>query len=989
MSNSALAPTMVGRQQQLDALHGYLAQARAGQGQVVLIAGEAGVGKTRLLREFARAAAASGQVEVLTGHCYDERPAPPYGPFGELLRRLGAPAELALGDLLRLEPSAAGGHSGDPHAERRLLFHAIYQALRPAPGAARVLILEDLHWADQASQDLLLYLARATEADPVLVVGSYRSDEMHRLHPMAGLIARLSRDRRHHELRLPPLSRDELAEMLAATLGAEPPPALIAALYERTEGNPFFAEEVLGALLADGGLPPAQAGRAPVAAPALPISIRESILRRVADLDEPTRATISAAAVIGRRFDFELLLRLTGAEEPALLRSLSALVERQLIAEEPGDAEDRYSFRHELIRAALYEEMLRRERRLRHLEVLRALEQLHGAGPAADVDQLAYHALMARALPEAARYSELAGDRAARVHAYSEALGHYEAALEAGEQSFDDGQRAGLLARLGHAAYHVGEPRRAAGYWREALPIYQALGDRRSAGDLERWLGRCAWELGDADTAFAKTRAAIAALEGEGPCRELAMAYSALAHLHMLSLFESPGHAAEAVAWGERALAMGEALGDQQVISHALNNIGVALGSTGHMDEGIARLERSLAVAVAADLPADAVRAYINLGGRMHQCGVSRRALELGREGWAYAARHGYIRGSGTLLVSLCWNELEAGEWDALEARLDEVLRPGFPGSREERPMLQLTRALLLAERGRVGEARDLLEATLAGVSDAEMAATLEHTLIHVYDALGELERAAATADGLMQRVLARAGEGQVGSLGHAVFKLVGAAEIYLKVGRRPEALAILAQMEALAPGPGEPRKDNALVAELRGRAALDAAPAEAAEHLARAVELYEALGYRPAVVGLRHDRAGALLRAGTPAARAAARDELTAARALAEELGAAYELGRIAALEARLAPRPPEAPRRQTPPPAQPRPLDALTPRELEVLTLVTRGLSNRAIAEALVISEKTAEVHVRNILGKLGFSSRTQAATYAVERGLVARSA
>ncbi|NTU79418.1 MAG: AAA family ATPase, partial [Chloroflexales bacterium] len=862
MSNSALAPTLIGRQPQLAALRGHFAQARAGVGQVVLLAGEAGVGKTRLLREFAQAAAAEGGVAIYSGHCYDERPAPPYGPFAELLRRLGEAAEPALGDIR----APADGASGDPHAERRLRFHAIYQALRPPDARTHLLFLEDLHWADQTSQDLLFYLARAIEADRILIIGTYRTDEMHRLHPLAGLIARLTRDRRHHEVRLAPLSRAELAEMLAATLGAEPSAELVSALYERTEGNPFFAEELLGALLADGALP-GPAARALDAA--LPLSIRESILRRAADLDEPTRAAMSAAAVIGRRFDFELLLRLTGMEEVALLRCLSALVERQLIAEEPGGPEDRYSFRHELIRAVLYEEMLRRERRLRHHEVLRALEDLHRADPAAAIDQLAYHALMARALPEAARYSELAGDRAARVHAYREALGHYEVALEAGEQTHDDTQRAGLLARLGHAAYQVGEPRRAAGYWREALPIYEAMGDRRRAGDLQRWLGRTAWELRAAEEAFARTRAAIAALEGEGPCRELAMAYSALAHIYMLGAFENQGHAVEAIAWGEKALAMGEALGDDQVVSHALNNIGVAMDAIGQGEAGVARLERSLEVALAADLPADAVRAYINLGGRMHEVGINQRVLELGRQGWGYAARHGYIHGSATLLLSLCWSELEAGEWQILAARLDEVLRPGFPGPQDERPMLLMIKALLLAEHDRLDEARDLLESALAAVGDPEKAGSIEHALTQVYSALGDQERAVAVAASMVARVRARAGaEKPLSCLGLAIFDLAGAVRTFLKAGRRDEVLAILAQMEAVAPAAAAPRKELALIEELRGWAALDASPAQAAAWWARAITLNAELGYRPAELSLRRERTEALLRLETAEAR-------------------------------------------------------------------------------------------------------------------------
>ncbi len=318
-----------------------------------------------------------------------------------------------------------------------------------------------------------------------------------------------------------------------------------------------------------------------------------------------------------------------------------------------------------------------------------------------------------------------------------------------------------------------------------------------------------------------------------------------------------------------------------------------------------------------------------------------------------------------------------------LEARLDEVLRPGFPGAREERPMLQLVRALLLAQRGRLAEARDLLEALSAATSDSEVAGHVESALIYVYEALDERALALAAADRQMSRARAQLGEGaDLSDLGCDVFKLFGAAQIYLKAGRRAEAEALIALMEAVDFPADAPHRYRAFIVDLRARAALDTSPAEAAALMAKAAELYAALGYRPVALGLRVDRAEALLCLGTPSARAEARELLRAARAEAEARGCGYELDRIARIAARLAP--PAAPAR---PAAQRRLPDRLTPRELEVLALITRGLSNRAIAEALVISEKTAEVHVRNILSKLGFSSRTQAATYAVERGLVAR--
>lgn len=1000
MRQRALAPLLVGRQPQLAELHECLARARAGAGHVVLLAGEAGVGKSRLLRELARTLAADSAVTIFTGHCYDERPAPPYGPFAELIERMDAAETPALADLRlllqALAPLADGDVTGDPHAERRRLFHAIYQALRPAADRTHILVLEDLHWSDQVSQDLLLSLARAIEGDRLLIIGTFRTDEMHRLHPLAALIARLTRDRRYHELRLGPLSRPELAELLAITIGHHPQPELLAALYERTEGNPFFAEEVIEALLADGEPAPGASARQ-LSTTSIPLSIKDSILRRVADLDEPTTAILRAAAVIGRRFDFELLLRLTGLEEAALLRALAVLVERQLIVEEPTGPEDRYRFRHELIRAALYEEMLRRERRLRHLEVLRALEQLHAPDAGPVVDQLAYHALQARALPEAARYSRKAAERAARVHAYREALGHYEAALESGEQAgqLDTRERAELLARLGNSAYLIGDPRRAAGFWREALPLYEAGGERRRAADLLRWLGRSAWDTGKPDEAFELTHAALARLEGEEPCRELAMAYSALSHLYMFQIHihgGKPDAAASCIAWGEQALAMAEALGDDSVITHALNNIGVALVDSGRPEQGLARLEQSLAIALRADLPADAVRAYINLGGKLSKVGRRQECLKLQREGYAFAARLGYIRGSGKLLVSICYNELEAGEWDQLELDLGAALRADRVGSQEERTQLQYIHANLLLERGRAAEARSLLEELLSATGDdPEASFMIEELLVMVYLELGEQGQAMALADTLLARLLAAAGPtATLADLAQQCFKLIAPIEAYLVAGRHADALAIIAALTTAAAQTSEPSLEQALATELRGLASLSTDPAEAAALLADARARYHALGCVPHTVRAHRRRAQALLQLGTPAARAQAQAELRTAHAIAEPLHYSYELSQIAALEQQLAPpRPARSLAAAGSGAISARSLDALTPREREVLALVTRGLSNRAIAAALVISEKTAEVHVRNILGKLGFSSRTQAATFAVEHGLVAHSA
>jgi predicted ATPase len=361
-SARALAPTMIGRQAQLRELEQYLEQARGSVGRLVFLVGDAGVGKTRLLREFAGKARVAREIVVIEGACYDEQPAPPYGPFVAALRALvcqcgsdavaqvaGAWASSLAPLLSELDlPPSAPQPTGDPQSEKRRLFEAIARVLRAIAQRGLVLILEDLHWSDQSSQELLAYLARAVECDPILILATYRGDELHRRHPLTHMVAQLTRERRYHEVRLAALSREELASMLEATLERALPRALADALYDRTEGNPFFAEEILKALIEnarlDALIEAARQGHHSAQLD-IPRSLKESILSRTADLDATTAEVLRYASVIGRRFDFELLHKLMGLAEDDLLRSLARLIERQLVVEERS-AEDRFSFRH-------------------------------------------------------------------------------------------------------------------------------------------------------------------------------------------------------------------------------------------------------------------------------------------------------------------------------------------------------------------------------------------------------------------------------------------------------------------------------------------------------------------------------------------------------------------------------------------------------------------------------------------------------------------
>jgi DNA-binding CsgD family transcriptional regulator/tetratricopeptide (TPR) repeat protein len=967
--------TLIARQNQLQLLNSELALAQRGQGRVILLAGEAGVGKTRLMQAFVDQLEKASGLEVLIGHCYDLRPAAPYGPFVELVRLLAEahgyePLRSRLGpwagDLQRLLPELAPLNDSsvlDEQSDKPRLFEAIVRALRPhEPERCRILIIEDLHWSDPTSQELFHYLARAIEREAILLIGTYRSDEIHRLHPLGSLLARLSRDRLLREIRLQRLSRGELAQLVHSILEREPPTRFVDALYERTEGNPFFAEEVIDSLCAndhlDGLLQAAKEGRR-LDEFALPLSIRESVMRRAADLDPTTIKVVRAAAVVGRSFTFELLALLMPLSEEELLAALRQLVERQLIIEERGH-DDQYSFRHELIRQTLNDDLLRRERRLQHRNVLTALEQLYNGKEELVIDQLAYHSLRARDSERTLRYSQQAGDRAVHMHAYREALGHYEAALEAGE-GLTIIERAGLLERLGHAAYALREQRVVSEAWTEARDLYAQLGHVRQQADLIRWLGRLAWEQGDSASAFVQVRAALALLEHETPCREKAIALSALSQLHMLS------HEYEAsINWGTQALSLAEELNDQQVIAHALNNLGTSRTSLGDGTQGLADLRRSLQIARDNGLVADALRAYVNLGGRLHEVGKAREAQQVLLEGAAYAQATGWEQHNANLLLNLGATEYELGEWDLTLQRTNQLIT--FFGSVHivNRSIALAQQAHILLQRGQIDDAERLY------IQSKELAPADHATALLV---LGfEIARARndlPAIDSFLEQLLASL-DGYMSKKPHYVPDYINIVRVLYERGQVARADQLI--NIALERAERFPNHHNTMVGTLlQGIRALHTGDRQAVHYFAQATELLDRENHGPGHCFTLRMQATALLQSGRSEDQEAARRLLREARSIAETIGMELDLRQLDLLEQRLAPQRPAE-----------RPLDALTPREVQVLELIRQGQSNRAIAETLVISEKTAEVHVRNILSKLGVASRTQAAVRALEMGL-----
>jgi ATP/maltotriose-dependent transcriptional regulator MalT len=979
-----LAPQMIGRDQQLHDLGHAFDLARRGEGRVVFIAGEAGGGKTRLLREFLSRAQAASAPAIFEGYCYDEEPAVPYGPFIDALRRMVRSEGVAafservgpwLSDLSKLLPELASSAAQqlndlDGQMQKRRLFEAIYQCIRPQqPGECRILALEDVHWSDQTSQELLRYLARAIDRDAVLVLCTYRRDEIHRRHPFTQLVAHLTRERLYNEVHLPPLSQVDVAALMGSMVDRPLSSEFINALYQRTEGNPFFIEEIIKSLLDTQRLDLLNASSQPgsdLGGYAVPHSIKASILSSTQDLDEQTTMVLNYAAVVGRRFSFETLLQLTHLSEAELLPVLERLVTLRLIDEDDAGFGDEYRFRHELIREAIYDDLLGRERRMKHREVLAVLEA-QSAEQTIPISQLAYHSLQARESPKASLYAHRAADEAARMYAYREALTQYETALELLD-SADDVQRADLLYKLGETAMPLGDPRAAAGYWREAQELYRQLGNPHRLADTYRRLGRIAWDQGDRATAFSDTQTAISLIEDKDPSQALVMAYSALSQLHMLA-----GQPTASIEWGSQAIDLARTLGEEALTAHSMNNIGVSLVELGDVAEGIALLEQSLELAKQAGLVADVIRAHHNLGGQLIRLGEIARGAVILREGLAYSEQMGWTN-ENMIIPQLSWVELELGNWQAAQTMLNGLFQRRNYGLGALPLHTVVTQCQLWIRQGRLDEARDLLEPLVQANRLEEKVALGAWTVLAQLYKLTQQESAAIQALDRALAIWQKLGSGCEEGL-----QIAAVISLYTWTAQADKLQSII---DAVRANP-EPSSDPVAVAvrtTVEGIIALSEQRwRDAAAYFAQAVIKCQALGFVYQAACAQQHLAEAYLRSAEAATHTEAISAaLHAAHDTFERLGARLDLAAVEALIRQHNLRRPK--------PASGRTLE-LTPRETQVIALLARGLSNRAIAEELVISPKTAEIHVSNILGKLALSSRAQVAAYAVEQGLLSR--
>jgi predicted ATPase/DNA-binding CsgD family transcriptional regulator len=974
----------IGRTRELAELEAALADASAGRPSLAFIAGESGVGKTRLLKELERQAL-SAEARVISGDCValgeDELP---YAPIIAALRSLtrdGDPVLDELGPVTRaglasLLPEFArpsdeleedSGHGAAGVAQARV-FEALLTLLDRLGREEPVLfIIEDIHWAGASTRAFLAFLTRSLRAERVLVTASYRPDELHRRHPLRPLLAELERGPRARRIELAPLTQAELAEQLEDILGAGPERGLVERLHARSEGNPLFTEELLAAGLDGRG--------------ELPPTLRDALMVRIEALSFEAQHVLRVLACAGRLN--HALLAEAAALEPATLREVlrEAVAGHILVADRDGF----YAFRHALLREVVEDDILPGERSELHLALAHALERgdgtplnpLRAAG-------IAHHYLAAGDQPNALAAAVRAATAADSVHAHGEAARLLERALDLWPRVTEPEALAGtdhvtLLERAATNQDLDGDGVRAEALYAEALRQVDAEADpHRAAGLLER-LASERWGLGAAEAGMSTLEQGLALLPEDDVSVERAGLLAQRAKFSMLA-----GRHRRAIEDASAALPVTEAAKAATARSRALNALGTSLMNLGHVDEGAGYLREALDLAASNHRYRERISACLNLAEALHQAGRSTEARAIAEEGLAWVAEEG---GSASWLELLDAEiAFDLGEWDYAAERMPESCRDS--GTSHLNSILR--RAELSLGRGEEGPARALLAEADEAARDLQ-----EPQYIGVLGALsaelarrrGDLDAARLAVQGALDRIETCTDDvvrlARVATIGSCVEADAAqrARDIGDETAERRAALEgefHLTRVRAAAENGGPVEAAHLKTAEAEHARALGGAVADAYEAAASAWEAVQ----RPYSAALMRWRAAdTLLAAGE---REAAGEPLARARETAARLRAGWLLGEIDGLAARArvtvdggAPPAPEAPEAVEDP-------FGLTPRERQVLALVAEGRTNREIGDTLFMAEKTASVHVSRILGKLDVRSRTEAAAVAHRLGL-----
>lgn len=986
MARRLTSTALVGRSDAVGHVLAALGSARSGDPRHLLVAGEAGVGKTRLLEATGATAQADGW-RVLTGGCVSMgETGLPFAPYAEILRTLVAEdgavevaslAGNAVADLARFVP-ALGLEAAAPTDElwaQTRLYEALLDLFgRIARRTPLFLRLEDLHWADAGTLAATTFLLRSIRDEPIVVAVTYRSDEITRRHPLRAWLAEVGRSGRLERIELEALSPAESALLVADITGETPSQVAVDAIHRRSDGNPFFVEE----LLASGAMTEST----------LPATLRDVLLRRVDALPPTAQELIGVAAIGGREVEHAELVRVAG-DPPDVAADLRTIVEAGLLVPVSGPDREGYRFRHALLQEAIYDAMLPTDRRRLHAAWGEELARRQGPAraDARTLVESAHHWRDARD-PRALAASIAAGDAAMADFSFDVAAREYEQALllwDAGASAdLPEGiDHVDLLARSAQAWYLGKVDRRALSTIRAAIDEL-GTGDAARATTLHVLLARILWVMGEWASSSEAYEEALA-LAPDDPPEVRTRALAGLAQVTMLN-----GHFLRSRELGEEAVRRAREIGARDLEGHALNTLGVDLAAIGRIEEGLASMQASLDIATELGLADDIGRAFVNRIDIHDWAGEHLRALEASAEGIEVARRLGMSLSYGTYIrYGAIPSALAAGRWDEAVEHLGEADRTLPPGDHDiYRAVYSLG---FLAARGDPG-APELWERSrarltalppsehgaMAYIGGVELAALDERHADAVevaFEGFGVIDR----IDGWIRASeLARVAAWPVAELGLAA-QAAGDQDGLALARSRMDRLVAYAEEAPTHLEQVPPRRTRILeldrleIAAHRRRMEGDLDTAPWLELVDGWLEVEQP--YRAALVRWW----------GARTADAAGDAELAAlllrdAHLEADRLGAAPLRAHLETLARRLRIR---LAGRAASPSRDPSPF-GLTPREREVLGLVVAGRTNKQIAAELFISESTAGVHVSNILSKLGVATRTEAASVARGEGL-----
>jgi DNA-binding CsgD family transcriptional regulator len=943
---------LVGREVERAGLGAALADCRRGEAGVVLVSGDAGVGKSRLVAEaldgwdgcVLRAAASAGA-----------------GVYAPVIAVLRAVSDVSGDEALSGEAAVLVAELAKPDVtfDQPALFAGLRRALREvARRRPTVVVLEDLHWADAATLELLPSLVASMGDEPLLVLGTYRREELPRAHPVRAMRAELRRTGQLVEFGLRPLTATETGELLAGYLDATISPELVSVVHRRAEGLPFFVEELAAALVATGGLRERDGvlDLNPDTVLPVPDSVLDAVLVRTARLRERCVAAVELAAVLGVRFD---LLVLADLVEP---RDVDQLIDAGLISEEGPDSA---VFRHALVRDALYRAVPWGRRRGYHRLVAEHLTS-RGAAP----ELIAEHWIGAHEHEPARALLLAAAHRHCSVHAYRDAAALARRALAIWPQDTDPEGRTSAIERLADCAELSGELDSAAELWCEVAGRRRAVGDLAGAGSAHRRLANAAQLLGDFPRAVLAREAAADAFVAAGAPGEAAAERLALA-----GQLKAAAHLSKALEQAVAATADAEAAGRTDVRAHSLALQGALRAALGEGRQGVALARAGLELALAWQLAEVTGEAYYELGEALEYATDYASAADAYASAVDLSRAHGFTELARTCFVCMSPVVRLMGDWDRSLAICTEVLGDR-DSSQLHRMVAREESGLITALRGEPRRARaPLRQAAVFGrvneVFGLEVGATWGMAVVSGLD--GDKAPALHAVSTMLERCLAKQ------EWHYALPALRWAGTFLAERGVRDE-LALCHRLLATAATRNSAPKVLSALAHVGGELAMvDTDFDQSAAQFARAIELQHGVT-APFELALTQLRWGTAL-AGQ-GDQSAAVDHLTSAYRVARQLGAKplarqcaaglVDMGeRVDRRLGRLAARSLE--------PA------GLTRREREVLGLLAEGRTNREISAELFVSPRTVDMHVRNLLGKLDCSTRVGAARRAAELGLV----